>query len=86
MKKKYTEQMANLFSEVFCWLPLAHVLNGKVLVVHGGLFAQDGVRLDDIRAIDRNKCFPVIKTEPFTPVLCGMYSDKSGNFPPPRLP
>lgn len=28
----------------------------QVLVVHGGLFSQDGVTLDDIRAIDRNMC------------------------------
>ncbi len=48
--------MAQLFSEVFCWLPLAHVLNQKVMVVHGGLFARDGVTLDEIRQIDRNRC------------------------------
>src|SRR5690606_17544449 len=34
-------------------LPLAHCLNGKVLVMHGGLFNRDNVTLDDIRAIDR---------------------------------
>ncbi|KAH9794164.1 serine/threonine-protein phosphatase 5 [Citrus sinensis] len=40
-------------SEVFCFLPLAHVLNQKVFVVHGGLFSVDGVKLSDIKAIDR---------------------------------
>ena len=30
-------------------------LEKKVLVVHGGLFSQDGVKLDDIRKIDRNQ-------------------------------
>jgi serine/threonine-protein phosphatase 5 len=43
----------DLFREAFCWLPLAHCLNGKVLVVHGGLFSRDGVTLDELRAIDR---------------------------------
>lgn len=42
-----------LFAEVFCCLPLAHVINDKVFVVHGGLFSVDGVKLSDIRAIDR---------------------------------
>ena len=53
VKKKYTEQMYNLFCEVFEYLPLAHCFNSKVLVMHGGLFNKDNVTLDDIRAIDR---------------------------------
>lgn len=53
VKAKYSDNMAELFAEVFCYLPLAHLLNNKVLVVHGGLFSQDGVKLDDIRKIDR---------------------------------
>jgi diadenosine tetraphosphatase ApaH/serine/threonine PP2A family protein phosphatase len=39
--------------ETFCWLPLAYCLNSKVLVLHGGLFKEDGVTLADIRAVDR---------------------------------
>jgi len=56
VKAKYNMTMASLFRETFCWLPLAHCLNGRVLVVHGGLFSKDGVTLDDIRAIDRYRC------------------------------
>lgn len=44
-----------LFEQVFCWLPLASLINKKVLVVHGGLFSTDHVTLDDIRAIHRNR-------------------------------
>lgn len=55
VKAKYTEQMADLFTEVYNWLPLAHYLNNKVLVMHGGLFSEDNVTLKDIAAIDRNK-------------------------------
>ena len=58
VKQKYSAMLVGLFEETFRYLPLAHVLNGRVLVVHGGLFAQDGVKLDDIRAIDRNRCGP----------------------------
>ncbi|GJQ76366.1 PpD3 [Trypoxylus dichotomus] len=55
VKAKYTSQMAELFTEVYNWLPLAHCLNNRVLVMHGGLFSQDDVTLDDIRNIDRNR-------------------------------
>ncbi|OVA03268.1 Tetratricopeptide TPR-1 [Macleaya cordata] len=53
VKSKLSEAFVELFAEVFCCLPLAHVINGKVFVVHGGLFSVDGVKLSDIRAIDR---------------------------------
>ena len=55
MKAKHSALMIELFREAFCWLPLAHVLNKKVLVVHGGLFSKDSVSLDEIRQIDRNR-------------------------------
>jgi serine/threonine-protein phosphatase 5 len=32
VKAKYTAQMSELFTEVYNWLPLAHCLNGRVLV------------------------------------------------------
>lgn len=54
VKAKYNGLLVELFREVFCHLPLAHCLNSKVLVVHGGLFSQDGVTLDDLRKVDRN--------------------------------
>ena len=53
VKAKYSAAMVELFRETFCWLPLAHVLNKRVFVVHGGLFARDGVTLDDLRKVDR---------------------------------
>lgn len=42
-----------VFTEVFRSLPLAAVIGGKVLVVHGGLFQRDGVTLDEISRISR---------------------------------
>ncbi|XXG67606.1 hypothetical protein AAC387_Pa06g0910 [Persea americana] len=53
VRSKLSETFVELFAEVFCCLPLAHVMNDKVFVVHGGLFSVDGVKLSDIRAIDR---------------------------------
>jgi len=55
VKAKYTQQMYDLFAEVFNLIPLAHCINKKVLVMHGGLFSSDDVTLEDIRSIDRNR-------------------------------
>ena len=54
--------MAELFRETFCFLPLAHCLNRRVLVLHGGLFSRDGVTLDDIARTDRNRYVPSLHT------------------------
>lgn len=53
VRSKLSETFVELFAEVFCCLPLAHLINGKIFVVHGGLFSVDGVKLSDIKAIDR---------------------------------
>ncbi len=55
VKSKYSSKMAELFTEVFNWLPLAHCIEGKVFVTHGGIFSKDGITLDDIRQINRNR-------------------------------
>ncbi|XP_053614016.1 serine/threonine-protein phosphatase 5 [Plodia interpunctella] len=55
VSSKYTSQMADLFTEVYNWLPLAHCINNRVLVMHGGLFSKDDITLEDIRHVDRNK-------------------------------
>ncbi|KAK7757210.1 Palmitoyl-protein thioesterase 1 [Diatrype stigma] len=43
-----------LFSESFSALPLATLIGSKYLVLHGGLFSDDNVTLDDIRKLDRH--------------------------------
>ncbi|KAI8084252.1 Metallo-dependent phosphatase-like protein [Gilbertella persicaria] len=53
VKAKFSEMMFNLFSETFNALPLAHVVQNKIFVTHGGLFSRDNVTLDEIRKIDR---------------------------------
>ena len=62
VKAKYSLIMAELFRETFCFLPLAHCLNRRVLVVHGGLFSRDGVTLDDIARTNRNRYVPSLHT------------------------
>ncbi|XP_046859960.1 serine/threonine-protein phosphatase 5-like [Xenia sp. Carnegie-2017] len=55
VKSKYSADMVELFTEVYNWLPLAHLINNKVMVMHGGLFSRDDVTLEEIRKIDRNR-------------------------------
>lgn len=43
-----------LFSESFSALPLATLVGQKYLVLHGGLFSDDNITLDDIRKLDRH--------------------------------
>lgn len=52
-KAKYGDKAYPLFQELFCALPLAHLINKRVFVVHGGLFSQDGVTIDMIRKVNR---------------------------------
>jgi serine/threonine-protein phosphatase 5 len=46
VKHKYDIKTYELFSELFCFLPIAHCINRKIFITHGGLFAKDGVKLD----------------------------------------
>jgi len=53
-KAKYNERVFKLFSESFSALPLATLIGQKYLVLHGGLFSDDKVTLDDIRKLNRH--------------------------------
>ena len=49
------ERVFKLFSESFSALPLATLIGKKYLVLHGGLFSDDKITLDDIRKLNRHK-------------------------------
>ncbi|KAF4120201.1 hypothetical protein GMORB2_3328, partial [Geosmithia morbida] len=53
-KAKYNERVFKLFSESFSALPLATLVGKSYLVLHGGLFSDDKVTLDDIRKLNRH--------------------------------
>lgn len=52
---KYSSTMADMFTQVYNFLPLCHLLNNRVLVMHGGLFSSDEVTIDDLRNVERNR-------------------------------
>ena len=73
VQSKYNQQMCEVFREVFCWIPLAHVINQKAFVVHGGLFSSDDVTIADLQKIDRNR------EPPDEGLMCEMlWSDPQG--------
>lgn len=53
VKAKYDDKIFQLFLEVFEWLPLAAVVEGRVFVTHGGISTDPSVTLDDIRKTKR---------------------------------
>ena len=55
VQHKYDSKVYDLFNDLFQHLPLSHCINKKVFVTHGGLFAKDGVKLEDIRKTPRVK-------------------------------
>ena len=55
VKHKYDLKVFDLFSDLFCKLPISYCINKKILVLHGGLFAKDGVKLEDIAKVNRDR-------------------------------
>lgn len=53
-KAKYNERVFKLFSESFSALPLATLIGEKYFVLHGGLFSDDDITLDDVRKLNRH--------------------------------
>ncbi|KAF1353371.1 serine/threonine-protein phosphatase-like protein 5 [Delphinella strobiligena] len=53
-KAKYNERIFKVFSESFSALPLATLIGDKYFVLHGGLFSDDKITLDDIRKLNRH--------------------------------
>mmetsp|Transcript_27443 Transcript_27443/g.76716 ORF Transcript_27443/g.76716 Transcript_27443/m.76716 type:complete len:494 (+) Transcript_27443:103-1584(+) len=53
VKAKYGGNAYDLFREIFNYLPLGHIIENKVFVVHGGLPREDGVKLQELEQIDR---------------------------------
>eukprot|EP01062_Namystynia_karyoxenos_P062714 TRINITY_DN55592_c0_g1_i1.p1 TRINITY_DN55592_c0_g1~~TRINITY_DN55592_c0_g1_i1.p1 ORF type:complete len:602 (+),score=210.25 TRINITY_DN55592_c0_g1_i1:105-1910(+) len=51
-------ELFDQFQEVFNAIPLAHVINKKVFVVHGGLFSRHGVKIEDINKESRDRELP----------------------------
>ncbi|KFO55757.1 Serine/threonine-protein phosphatase with EF-hands 1, partial [Corvus brachyrhynchos] len=67
VSKKYKDhwkQILCLLRDVFSWLPLATIIDSKVLILHGGI--SDTTDLDFLNALERNKQLSIVHVgEPF---------------------
>ena len=79
---KYCSELFSMFSEVFNYLPIGHILGNKVLIVHGGLFGDDNVTLDLIQTFNRF-CQPP-ELGPMNDILWSDPMDQIGRAPSPR--
>ncbi|CAI4223253.1 unnamed protein product [Auanema sp. JU1783] len=66
VKQKYGMEMTEFFTEIFCLLPLCHLINKKIFVCHGGLFKDDGVTLEDIKKTNR------VRQPPDSGIMCDL--------------
>lgn len=82
VKAKCGEGVIALFGDLFQCLPLAHVIGGKVLVQHGGLFSKDETTLDEIRKINRRQEPP--DSGPFCECLWSDPQPQNGRSPSKR--
>ena len=41
------------FLNFFRFLPLGHILNNKIIVIHGGLFSKEGLAINELKNLDR---------------------------------
>ena len=69
---KYDSTVYESFIRLFYSLSLAHCINKKYLIIHGGLFSKDGITLNDIKNINR------FREVPETGIMCELlWSDPS---------
>ena len=79
VKAKYCSHTFNHFTGLFNSLPLATLISKKVLVLHGGLFDQEGVKLEDINKINRHCAIP--HSGPMCDLLWADPADSKGKTP-----
>ena len=52
-------RILDCFNEFYKFLPLGHILNNEILIIHGGLFSKDGVTLNELKQINRFRDIPL---------------------------
>lgn len=61
MLDKYDNSVFHVFLRTFAAMPLAHVINNRVFVVHGGLPRDTQVSIEEINdLIDRERDIPTV--------------------------
>lgn len=80
--QKYSKAVFNAFSQMFEALPIGHVINNRILVVHGGLFSNPTMTLNSFQSINRF-CQPP-DAGPLNDILWADPMEMNGYAPSPR--
>jgi serine/threonine-protein phosphatase 5 len=81
-REKQSFEIFRLFSKVFEFLPVGHIINKSVLVVHGGLFHDQTVTIDSLQKMCRFQQPPDFG--PMNDILWSDPMDAPGFGPSPR--
>jgi serine/threonine-protein phosphatase 5 len=81
-REKQSFEIFRLFSKVFEFLPVGHIINKSVLVVHGGLFRDQTVTIDSLQKMCRFQQPPDFG--PMNDILWSDPMDAPGFGPSPR--
>ncbi|KAJ7393084.1 protein phosphatase, EF-hand calcium binding domain [Desmophyllum pertusum] len=65
--KEHSAKVMKLFADIFGWLPLATVVNNKILVTHGGISNITDLAIID--KIDRHKYVSILKPPVWTRLI-----------------
>uniref|UniRef100_A0A3Q3A9X9 Serine/threonine-protein phosphatase n=1 Tax=Kryptolebias marmoratus TaxID=37003 RepID=A0A3Q3A9X9_KRYMA len=74
--RTHGREILQLFQEVFSLLPIATVIDGKVLIVHGGI--SDQTDLEFLSSIERNKIVDILWSDPKTQEGCSPNTFRGG--------
>jgi serine/threonine-protein phosphatase 5 len=81
-RAKQNAQIFREFSQLFNYLPVGHIINKSVLVVHGGLFSDQTVTIEKIQKMTRFAQPP--DRGPMNDILWSDPMDRPGFAPSPR--
>ena len=79
---KYNSITYRECSDMFNTLPLGHLLNKKILVVHGGIFTDETKTIEDVQKLDRFGQPP--ESGPINDLLWSDPMEQNGFAPSPR--
>ncbi|XP_058473956.1 serine/threonine-protein phosphatase with EF-hands 2-like [Solea solea] len=71
--RMHGKKILQLLQEIFSWMPLATVIDGKILIVHGGI--SDKTDLHTIARVDRHKYVSALR--PSKPNHCAVNSSRT---------
>ncbi|MEE6468661.1 hypothetical protein FKM82_008347 [Ascaphus truei] len=74
--KIYGHNIILLLKDIYCWLPLATIIDSKVLILHGGI--ADTTDLDFLTTIERSKVVDLLWSDPRNQSGCSPNSSRGG--------